>query len=644
MERWDLDLQQLSNVIFDLGLPVYNSDYKIENQGVIYIETPNPNYNPKDFLPKPYFIEKNNLYDFQELLKTPFYAGSHGTTTDRILMNLLFKIDDVKKYEQKYGISKKDLPDNYHKESEFAIYESIVDGDLRPFLEIYSSKDHIENLMNKLWAVSWVKTEEGFSPISKSDELLLSLIAKDGDKFEFEFDETDLKKPGILTNITDNGLNELIDIDIPPPPGLKAEYFLSLIELEFEKIKYRAKKVLETAVKEEQLSLFSNKNIQRLKEIAGQAHTLSKMVKPKSKDTLDDPDYYVIYILKTYIIRSILFYQKLFQPYLKTPIQDEFELGTSLYGQRDPIDVKREFEERWRNELYRNLSLEISTLKNEGNNKNLDQQILLLKNLTLNEIWLNKIAKVAISNGFIGLSHLVFIMASDENYTKNLILTQLIENMFSEIKKRNDFYTGPRKLSISDYKSRKDVWHMLINHWARGNSPIFKDNTYIPLYYIDPTTKDLEKFNIEQKRDQLTHERLKEKSDELSLKEHIEIGKIIHNTARFVKLSELKKSLVDVIGIPLPSALFPDNALFNLEEEIKVKKHRLSQKAKIECRAIAKKIWGKDPKITIADMINHPELLPHTKKKDGNLYTEKTVRNWIKDLCPDRSKGRRKGT
>ncbi|MBA3018234.1 MAG: hypothetical protein FP811_08825, partial [Desulfobacteraceae bacterium] len=209
MERWDLDLQQLSNVIFDLGLPVYNSDYKIENQGVIYIETPNPNYNPKDFLPKPYFIEKNNLYDFQELLKTPFYAGSHGTTTDRILMNLLFKIDDVKKYEQKYGISKKDLPDNYHKESEFAIYESIVDGDLRPFLEIYSSKDHIENLMNKLWAVSWVKTEEGFSPISKSDELLLSLIAKDGDKFEFEFDETDLKKPGILTNITDNGLNEL---------------------------------------------------------------------------------------------------------------------------------------------------------------------------------------------------------------------------------------------------------------------------------------------------------------------------------------------------------------------------------------------------------------------------------------------------
>ena len=111
-------------------------------------------------------------------------------------------------------------------------------------------------------------------------------------------------------------------------------------------------------------------------------------------------------------------------------------------------------------------------------------------------------------------------------------------------------------------------------------------------------------------------------------------------------MSELKKYLVGVLGIPLPSALFPDNALVNLGdgEKIKVKKFRPSQIAKIECRTIAKKIWEKDPTITIAAMIDHKELIPHTIKKDGNEYTAKTVRNWIKDLCPDRSRGRRKGT
>ena len=237
-------------------------------------------------------------------------------------------------------------------------------------------------------------------------------------------------------------------------------------------------------------------------------------------------------------------------------------------------------------------------------------------------------------------------MASDENYTKNLILTQLIENIFSEKKNRLGTYSDQQKLLTSDCKSRIDVWRMLINHWVRGNFPIFKDeyNTYLSFYCIDSTTKDFKGFDLKEKYDQLIQKRLREKSDELTLKEQAKIGKLINDIPRFLKLSELKICLSDVIGIPLPSTLFPDNTLVNLDEELKVKNFRPSQKARIECRAIAKKIWKKNPKITIAVMINHQELIPYTIKKDGNFYTEKTVRNWIKDLCPDRSRGRRKGT
>jgi hypothetical protein len=374
MERWDLDLQELSNAIFDLSLPVYNPDYAIEDQGVIYRKSHNPNHDPKDFLPEPYLIEKNNLYDFQELLKSPLYPGLQGTKRDRILMNLLFKIDDVEKFEQKHGIKKKEVSDNIDQKSEFALYDSIVNGELRPFLKIYSSKSHIENLIKKLGTISLFKDEDcSMKPLPEHYELF-NIIGKPGDEIILSFDETDDQAIPTLTNITNDKLEELIDIDIPPPPDLKAEYFLDLIEMEYEKIKFRANKVLQTSSNEEQIALFTNKNIQMLKEIAGQAHTLSKRIKPKDKDKWDDPDLYIIDMLKEYIVRSILFYQELFQPYLKVPIQDEFQLKTSLYGAKHPTVLIREYDENRRNELYRYLSVEINMLKNEVNNKNLDKR------------------------------------------------------------------------------------------------------------------------------------------------------------------------------------------------------------------------------------------------------------------------------
>ena len=559
---------------------------------------------------------------------------------------MLFNIDDVENYEKEYGLDKDPKPKGNEKGSDFKLFDSMVNGDMRPFLKKYSSKSHIEKLIKKLWTISFFKDEDGIIKNIPEDDELFEIIGKDGDEFELLFDETNDQERPRLTNITYDKLEELIDIDIPPPPDLKAEYFLDLIEIEYKKIKIRADKVLQTSSNEDQISLYANKNIQKLKVIAGQAHLLSKRLRTKDQSTWDEPDSYIIYILKTYIIRSILFYQELFQPYIKTSIQDEIQLKMALYEARSPQDFEEDLNQKVKNKFYKNLNNEIQVLRKKPNYNGLDLQISRLKILTLKKEWLNNVAKEAILNGFIGLSHLVFIMASDENYTKNLILTQLIENIFSEKKNRLGTYSDQQKLLTSDCKSRIDVWRMLINHWVRGNFPIFKDeyNTYLSFYCIDSTTKDFKGFDLKEKYDQLIQKRLREKSDELTLKEQAKIGKLINDIPRFLKLSELKICLSDVIGIPLPSTLFPDNTLVNLDEELKVKNFRPSQKARIECRAIAKKIWKKNPKITIAVMINHQELIPYTIKKDGNFYTEKTVRNWIKDLCPDRSRGRRKGT
>lgn len=69
------------------------------------------------------------------------------------------------------------------------------------------------------------------------------------------------------------------------------------------------------------------------------------------------------------------------------------------------------------------------------------------------------------------------------------------------------------------------------------------------------------------------------------------------------------------------------------------KSKRISNKHKEACRVIATKLWKKNPTTTIQDMILCDEI---DKASDGNGYTEKTLRIWISDLCPNRNAGRRK--
>lgn len=72
-------------------------------------------------------------------------------------------------------------------------------------------------------------------------------------------------------------------------------------------------------------------------------------------------------------------------------------------------------------------------------------------------------------------------------------------------------------------------------------------------------------------------------------------------------------------------------------------KHKLrpSQKHREECRKIAKGFWDEEPSITISEIIQREEMVKASKKSNDQLYLEKTVRNWIKDLCPNRARGRR---
>jgi hypothetical protein len=56
------------------------------------------------------------------------------------------------------------------------------------------------------------------------------------------------------------------------------------------------------------------------------------------------------------------------------------------------------------------------------------------------------------------------------------------------------------------------------------------------------------------------------------------------------------------------------------------------------CREVAKVLWAKESSITIADMCICDEIAIACEQE---VYDEKTLRKWIKDLCPNRKPGRR---
>jgi hypothetical protein len=94
---------------------------------------------------------------------------------------------------------------------------------------------------------------------------------------------------------------------------------------------------------------------------------------------------------------------------------------------------------------------------------------------------------------------------------------------------------------------------------------------------------------------------------------------------------------VDLLPWPAKTAQNPKPATAQSE----LSKMRHNEECKLKCRNIAKRLWELDPLLTIADMIKRPEIAEYSNKLNGSPYSEKTVRDWIKCLCPNRRPGRR---
>ena len=104
----------------------------------------------------------------------------------------------------------------------------------------------------------------------------------------------------------------------------------------------------------------------------------------------------------------------------------------------------------------------------------------------------------------------------------------------------------------------------------------------------------------------------------------------------YIDLPYLEKEAEKLINDLVDSYYLKDDVSKFLPSKL-----RPSQRHRLTCRDVAGKLWEKDPTITIVSMAKRPEI---KEACEGEKYAESTIRNWIKDLNPNREPGRRKGT
>jgi hypothetical protein len=134
---------------------------------------------------------------------------------------------------------------------------------------------------------------------------------------------------------------------------------------------------------------------------------------------------------------------------------------------------------------------------------------------------------------------------------------------------------------------------------------------------------------------------LKNKKNKLNVLCSILLSKLVSiDSEEVFNLNVFKKDPIQTrYTYNLTQIVFQDHIhdIFSTNSKI-VRDLTIVQRRKERTRAIAALLWEKNPNITIADMIQKDEITKFGC--ESKIYAEKTLRNWIKDLCPNRSPGR----
>jgi hypothetical protein len=200
------------------------------------------------------------------------------------------------------------------------IYDQIINGNLRP-TKFEADGIKLNEEINKLGITTEEFTE------------YLNYLNKQGRKYRLIINNPDTGEK-IYEEEKNENLNELIDIDIPPPPNKKGENYLEIIEFEYSRnlkfINYVIDAKSKTEIEESGIKL-----IIKLKNLWYELKHYEKLVKTgRDLDYKKDNDF-VVMILKTHLERIAGEIIRHFRPFLATEITDQFYL--SIFGERDQM-------------------------------------------------------------------------------------------------------------------------------------------------------------------------------------------------------------------------------------------------------------------------------------------------------------------
>lgn len=195
------------------------------------------------------------------------------------------------------------------------VYCEIVQGKYFPEIPRFSNRLVLENLVLEAQTTTVAVISAGDNPNAYLGSIdLLAFGYKNKDDYLTEV----VKRPDgkLEIQIRPVKIYELHErIKIPLFGSIKSKYYCELICDEFERIKIRAGWMLEYCNDRDLVCAYALKHIQKAKQLFAE----SKRALNEIQETMVAENIYILIILNIFIVRTILFYQHLFRPYINAP-------------------------------------------------------------------------------------------------------------------------------------------------------------------------------------------------------------------------------------------------------------------------------------------------------------------------------------
>jgi len=192
------------------------------------------------------------------------------------------------------------------------VYNEIVNGKFNPCQPRNNKQDILKNLVFEAntQRVALLPASENPSDYIEATDFLYFGYKKAKDLDIDIKTATNGKHEIIIKPVKVYDLLEVIDI--PQFVSFKCNSYVEFMGDEFERIKIRAEWMLDNCVDSKEIKAYALKNVQKAKKIFYDAKRALREV----QKTENPEDVYIFFALNLFVVRTIMFYQKMFKPYL----------------------------------------------------------------------------------------------------------------------------------------------------------------------------------------------------------------------------------------------------------------------------------------------------------------------------------------